>query len=231
MLKIVLRYFLGGIILSLIAIGCSSSSYQSRYRDKSAETQPASKAPRFSSDNDSNPESKTKTITYNDPAESNKEFDEKPIEEYKIDSKSFAKKYKYLNKLGNSLTPREKLLFEIVDYIDTPYQYGGNTHSGIDCSAFTMNVFKKAVNKKLPRTASEQFEEGSSISNFESLRFGDLIFFNTTRRAYPGHVGIYLGNYLFAHASQSQGVIISSLKSEYYKSKFVGGRRVFSFGR
>jgi len=225
------RYFIGGIILSLIVWGCSSSSYQSRYKVKPKKSKPVSKTIRFSSENDTKPQSRNKTTNYNDTAESNSDFDEKPVEEYKIDSKSFAKKYKYLNKLGNALTPREKLLFEIVDYIDTPYQYGGNSHSGIDCSAFTMNVFKKAVNQKLPRTASQQFEEGESVGTMQALQFGDLIFFNTTRRAYPGHVGIYLGNYLFAHASQSQGVIISSLKSDYYKNKFVGGRRVFSFGR
>jgi cell wall-associated NlpC family hydrolase len=59
----------------------------------------------------------------------------------------------------------------------------------------------------------------------DSLQFGDLVFFNTTGRA-PSHVGIYIEDYLFAHASVSSGVTISSLESTYYKGRYVGARRI-----
>lgn len=227
MLARALKYFGGGIIIALIAVGCSSSSYNTRYNKPKKKEKSSEQTVRFSSANDKQLiEKEKKHSVYANPQKS--EFDEPPVEDYKIDKKEFVKKYKYLEKLGGALTPREKLLFEIVKYLDTPYQYGGNSLSGIDCSAFTQNVFSQALGIKLPRTAREQFREGTSVER-ANLRFGDLIFFNTTTRSYPGHVGIYLGNDLFAHASQSHGVIISSLNSDYYKRRFIEGKRITDF--
>lgn len=117
------------------------------------------------------------------------------------------------------------MLFEIISYLDTPYKYGGETRKGIDCSAFTQKVFSKSSNIELPRTARQQFKEGEDISKNE-LSFGDLVFFNTRKGVYPGHVGIYIGEDLFAHASRSKGVTISSLENSYYKARYVGGRRI-----
>ncbi len=231
MLKIALRYFIGGIILALIAGGCSSSSYQSRYDKKTPPQEKPAKKVRFSSENDYATEKKEDTAVkhYSDPAEGKSEFDEPPVDDYKIDVKSFAKKFGHIKEMSAALTPREKLLFEVIKYVETPYQYGGNSLNGIDCSAFTQNAFAHALNVKLPRTAKEQFRMGTDVPDVESLKFGDLIFFNTTARSYPGHVGIYLGNYLFVHASQSQGVKISSLKSNYYRTRFIEGRRIYKF--
>ena len=224
MLARALKYFGGGIILAFLIAGCSSSSFNSRYDKHPKKETDKGKKIRFTSENDENPK-KDSSVKYSNPQ--NKEFDQPPVEDYKIDKKAFVEKYKYLEQLSGALTPREKLLFEIIKYLDTPYQYGGNSMTGIDCSAFTQNVFSKALGISLPRTASEQFREGVAVNRSE-LKFGDLIFFDTTSRSFPGHVGIYLGNDLFAHASQSRGVIISSLNSEYYKTRFVGGRRVLN---
>ncbi len=231
MLKILLRYFLGGIILALIAGGCSSSSYQSRYNKKISPQEKPHKKIRFSSENDvhNQKDKKEHRVEYSNPSDSDSEFDDEPVEDYKIDSKSIAKKFGHLKEISSALTPREKLLFEVLKYVETPYQYGGNSLSGIDCSAFTQNAFADALHVKLPRTAKEQFKLGESVPDAESLKFGDLIFFNTTKRSYPGHVGIYLGNYLFVHASRSQGVKISSLKSNYYRTRFIEGKRVYNF--
>ncbi len=226
MLARALKYFGGGIIIVVLSTGCSSSSYYNRYDKPVEKDVPQTKTARFSSENDKELLKKKKGVVYSDPQKS--EFDEPPVEDYKIDTKEFVKKYKYLEQLGGALTPREKLLFEIVKYLDTPYQYGGNSLSGIDCSAFTQNVFSNALGVKLPRTAREQFSEGKEVSRSE-FKFGDLIFFNTTSRSFPGHVGIYLGNDLFAHASSTNGVIISSLNSKYYAKRLVGGRRVTGF--
>jgi len=87
-----------------------------------------------------------------------------------------------------------------------------------------MLVYKNSIAKPLPRTSSEQFKLGSAIE-YADLKFGDLVFFNTTGES-ASHVGIYLGDDLFAHASISLGVTISSLESSYYKKHYEGARRI-----
>lgn len=124
---------------------------------------------------------------------------------------------------------RDKVLLEAVSYLGVPYEYGGNGKEGIDCSGFTLRVYQRGALIPLPRSTLGQFGVGSEVDH-DSLLFGDLVFFNTTGRS-PSHVGIYLEDGLFAHASVSYGVTISSLESTYYKRRFVGGRRVVQEGR
>jgi cell wall-associated NlpC family hydrolase len=121
---------------------------------------------------------------------------------------------------------KEKMLIEIIKYIDAPYKYGGNSADGIDCSALTQNVFSSSLGINLFRSAREQFTQGVVIRDKEDLVFGDLVFFNTRRRVRPGHVGIYIGDNLFAHASSSNGVIVSSLDHKYYSKRYMGARRI-----
>ena len=118
----------------------------------------------------------------------------------------------------------QKMMDVILSYLGTPYEYGGNSKSGIDCSAFTNAVYDKSVNLKLPRTAAGQVKQGAPISR-DDLKFGDLMFFNTTG-ANPSHVGIYIGDDLFAHASEAFGVTISSIESSYYKKRYTEARRI-----
>jgi cell wall-associated NlpC family hydrolase len=117
-----------------------------------------------------------------------------------------------------------KMMREISKMMGVSYKLGGEDQEGIDCSAYTMLVYRNALGKQLPRSSAEQFKIGAPV-NYEDLKFGDLVFFNTTGE--PGsHVGIYLGDDLFAHASVTLGVTISSLESSYYKKRFEGARRV-----
>lgn len=125
--------------------------------------------------------------------------------------------------LPNGLN-RDHFLLEVVQYLGVRYSYGGSTKKGIDCSGFTCQVFKNAASKPLPRSTSEQFRSGEKITR-NQLQFGDLVFFNTTGRS-PSHVGIYIEDDIFAHASVIEGVTLSSLESTYYKKRFVGARRV-----
>lgn len=119
---------------------------------------------------------------------------------------------------------RDAFLLEVVSYLGVQYSYGGDTREGIDCSGYTCQVFKSAAAKLLPRSTAEQFRYGERIAK-DQLQFGDLVFFNTTG-ATPSHVGIYIEDDIFAHASVIEGVTLSSLESTYYKKRFVGARRV-----
>ncbi|NNG26958.1 MAG: C40 family peptidase [Ignavibacteriaceae bacterium] len=123
-------------------------------------------------------------------------------------------------------TTKEKVLMEIIKYLNTPYKYGGNSKDGIDCSAFTQTIYKNTLSFNLERSARLQYKQGKEISDTEDLRFGDLVFFNTRQRVRPGHVGIYIGDNLFAHASSKKGVTISSLDHSYYIKRYMGGRRM-----
>ncbi|MDP1676547.1 MAG: NlpC/P60 family protein [Bacteroidota bacterium] len=119
---------------------------------------------------------------------------------------------------------QQKMMDAILAWLGTPYELGGETKSGIDCSAFSREIFKSSAGMDLPRTTEAQVKLGASVSQ-ENLKFGDLIFFNTTGQN-PSHVGIYIGDDMFAHASVSFGVTLSSLYSSYYKKRYTEARRI-----
>jgi len=116
---------------------------------------------------------------------------------------------------------------ELLEYVDewygTPYRLGGSTKKGIDCSAFVQAVYLSAFAMSLPRTARDQYKTSRIISATE-LKEGDLVFFNT--RGGISHVGIYLQNNKFIHASSSQGVTVSDLFDPYYMKRYIGAGRV-----
>ncbi|MDK9705680.1 MAG: NlpC/P60 family protein [Desulforhopalus sp.] len=105
----------------------------------------------------------------------------------------------------------------------TPYVDGGMSPSGIDCSGFTLLAYRDLFGVSLPRTAIEQAESGREVSR-AALRTGDLVFFNTGRA--KKHVGIYLAEDQFVHASLSKGVTLSSLDDSYWQEKYWQARRL-----
>ncbi|MGE5680707.1 MAG: C40 family peptidase, partial [Bacillota bacterium] len=136
-----------------------------------------------------------------------------PVETQSVNVSQLLEKYVTSNQANmstDSIDHKEKMIMEIIKYLDTPYKFGGNTAKGIDCSAFTKTVFGNTFSVELPRTAREQFQLGQEINDRSELKFGDLVFFNTRKRVRPGHVGIYIGDHLFAHSSSKQGVMVSS---------------------
>lgn len=230
--KLILLSILTGSLFLLS--GCGSSSYSQRYNKPKEKEEKRKSGNRFSSVGDEfevvtekEAEEMTERVSYN---VEEPEFDETPVEDVEVDLDLFKRKYKLAEKVGLPLTDRERLLMEIISYLETPYVYGGNNRSGIDCSAFTKNVMRK-VNVNLPRTARQQYQKGKEISNMDELLYGDLVFFDTRKGVFPGHVGIYLGDELFVHASRSGGVTVSSMQSSYFNKRFISARRIHKFIR
>ena len=118
---------------------------------------------------------------------------------------------------------RDRVLLEIVSLLGVPYAYGGTGRDGMDCSSFTETVYA-ATGVQIPRSTSDQYAGGADVDR-DSLRFGDLVFFGGGGDS-PSHVGIYIEDDLFAHASVTYGVIISSLGSTYYRDRYIGARRI-----
>ena len=122
------------------------------------------------------------------------------------------------------VTAKDRVIRVAQRMLDIPYRFGGTTLRGIDCSAYVQKVFR-FLNIPLPRTAREQFHHGEDVTRDE-LATGDLVFFRTYAR-FPSHVGIYLGNNQFIHASSvDKKVTIDSLETPYYSKRFIGGRRL-----
>jgi cell wall-associated NlpC family hydrolase len=215
-----------GLMFVILFTGCSPSSRSQRYNQpkngggETSRTKDEQPSQRFDKSNNNDI-----TVVQDLPDSNDDEFDEIPVEENPVDKSKFVEHYEKLKDFNVTLTPREKILFEVIKYLDTPYKYGGNSSKGIDCSAFTKQVFENSVTLDLPRSAREQYGVGEKISKDE-LKFGDLVFFNTRRRNNPGHVGIYLGDNQFVHASRTLGVTVSSLDEKYYKTRYIGARRV-----
>lgn len=108
-------------------------------------------------------------------------------------------------------------------WLGTPYKYGGNDRRGIDCSGLVCRIYDSLYQMKLPRTSSQQYQASARV-NRNSLQEGDLLFFGKSPEK-VSHVGIYLGNNQFVHASESKGVIISKLSESWYEKHFIGAGR------
>nr|WP_156137266.1 C40 family peptidase [Tepidimonas taiwanensis] len=119
-----------------------------------------------------------------------------------------------------------RLLHTALGLIGVPYRRGGNSaETGFDCSGFVRYVYANTLGLVLPRRAAEQAQATTPIAKDE-LRPGDLVFFNTMRRAFS-HVGVYLGDGKFIHSpSTGDHVKISDMNDRYWARRFNGARRV-----
>lgn len=120
---------------------------------------------------------------------------------------------------------KSRLMSQYASWKGVRYRLGGSSKRGIDCSAFVQRTFREQFGLELPRSTNEQRDIGKSVSRSD-LRTGDLVLFRagSTGR----HVGIYIGNDQFVHASTSSGVTISNLSEPYWKKRYNQARRVLN---
>ena len=104
-------------------------------------------------------------------------------------------------------------------YLGVPYVWGGSSPSGFDCSGFVAYVYAQ-MGVSLPHYTGAQWAVGEPVSTSD-LQPGDLVFFDGL-----GHVGIYVGNDRFVHASSSRGVTVSSLHEKYWATRYLGAKRL-----
>lgn len=120
------------------------------------------------------------------------------------------------------------LFREAADWLGTRYRRGGMSRKAVDCSGFTNIIYKNVFGEQLDRvstTIAKNVKE--SITDKDDLLPGDMVFFSTFRKKYINHVGVYLGEGKFIHASIKQGVIVSSLAEGYYSKTWRKGGRNF----
>lgn len=120
----------------------------------------------------------------------------------------------------------QEVILKGLQLVGINYRLGGESEkSGLDCSSFVRLVFKETIGVLLPRTAREMSEVGQQVNN-TGLQPGDLVFFNTMRRAFS-HVGIYIGDGYFLHAPRpGSEVRVESMQSGYWLQRYNGARRV-----
>lgn len=119
--------------------------------------------------------------------------------------------------------PPQRIVEIARQFVGAPYRWGGETPNGADCSGFVEEVFRLGGHH-LPRTADVQFQATQPVAN-EQMQPGDLVFFSTYEPG-PSHVGIFVGDGRFIHASSSKGVTESRLDEDYYARRYLGARRL-----
>jgi len=134
--------------------------------------------------------------------------------------RSFYKKYQ----LGLDSAASPLLYLNVYEWIGTRYRYAGKTKQGIDCSGFVGEMYRQAYGLQLAGGSKELFQLVDTVAR-RDLREGDILFFKI-KRGQISHVGVYLGNNKFAHASVHSGVVISDLEEPYYKKYFFTGGRL-----
>ncbi len=127
-------------------------------------------------------------------------------------------------------TENPKLLAEIDRWLGTPYQWGGCSEIGIDCSCLIRNIYEAVYDVQINRTSLTIYQNDLTPVAPEALREGDIVCFETDRSP-VSHVGLYLKDHKFVHASQSRGVMVSDLREPYFRKRFVSGGRVLMAAR
>ena len=215
--------------LLLILSSCKSLQRLSSHDNSASNTTTASKKknPRFLDDVSITPgEKKSKTFNYNKGKSSDIYSYNNSGSSFNLEKADWLQiKYAIKTDMPVEQLNNLPLLQQIDHWWGTRYCMGGDNESCIDCSAFTQTLLHAVYNVDVPRTANEQFDFSTHIDDKE-IKEGDLVFFKSGR--YISHVGLYVGNYKFVHASTSGGVMISDLNDAYWSKKYAGAGRVLN---
>ena len=139
--------------------------------------------------------------------------------------KKVREKYAGIIGIGADDITNDSLYHFIDSWVGVPYRLGGNDKKGIDCSGFALRLYQEVFGVNLSHSAIDQYKNYKFTKKKNKLHEGDLVFFrNHGKRV--AHVGIYLGNDYFVHASTSSGVMISSLNEDHWQRLYVGAGRV-----
>lgn len=144
-----------------------------------------------------------------------------------LSAKDKALKEKYAQILGvnEKDISNLKLYYFIDEWMGVPYKYGGNDKNGIDCSGFTGLLYREVYNKNVSGPTSTLIELTNIISENE-LKEGDMVFFHIEKKGKVSHVGVYLQNNKFVHATTKKGVMINDLNENYYKQHYFKSGRL-----
>ncbi|MBI4929857.1 MAG: C40 family peptidase [Bacteroidetes bacterium] len=138
--------------------------------------------------------------------------------------KTIEEKYTQLLGVSKENISNKKLYSFIDEWYGVKYKYGGKSKSGVDCSGFATILFKEIFGKNIMGSSASLYHQCTAISK-KDLQEGDLVFFRIESKEIS-HVGIYLQNNKFVHATTKAGVMIDDLNEEYYKKYFEGGGRI-----
>lgn len=154
--------------------------------------------------------------------------DQKPTDKIEDPDNLATEYFSQIMGVALSATSNLKLYQFVYDWIGTPYRLGGGTKKGIDCSGFAVELYNKVFSTLIGNNSRNIFSMVNPISKDE-LKEGDLVFFKIGSRSIT-HMGVYIGNNKFAHASSSKGVMISDLDEDYWRRYYYkGGRLLASF--
>lgn len=210
--------------MALGLLFASCSSLKKVFQPKENQPAAATKQPKFIEGIEIKPaqeKSTGKTSAQNFSIKNTAAFSS-PLENYSLNQ------FKYAIKLDVPVEIlQNKFLYDFIEeWWGTRYRLGGTTTKGIDCSAFVQTLLLSVFSFQLPRTTREQYKTVQQISE-SLLKEGDLVFFSTVRKG-VSHVGVYLHNNKFVHASTSGGVMISDLSETYWSNRYLGAGRVLT---
>lgn len=139
--------------------------------------------------------------------------------------KDIQRKYAAMMDVNPKSIKNIRLYAFVENWYGVPYKYGGSGQSGVDCSGLVQQLYRNVYGKHIPRSSLEQYNESKSFRRVKKLREGDLVFFKTSGKKIS-HVGVYLQNGYFVHASD-QGVRLNHIKESYWKQCYKAGGRIY----
>lgn len=143
---------------------------------------------------------------------------------YNKSNSGFYKKHSEIYGIQFKGNENKNLLLAIDGWLGSGYKYGGCSKTGTDCSCLVKNIYKQVYEIELNRTTNGIYQQVKHISR-NNLKEGDILFFKINGKTIS-HVGLYIKNDKFVHASSSRGVVISDLNQDYYKKRFFTGGRI-----